>query len=190
MSWLFVLINVCAAGASTPRQCGMKRVSGMTKKAEKTKKSSSAKRVPSRNKKTRHESHCNICKHKDRKEIEAEYLMGLSPYEIVKNFSGISVKSVYAHASATGLDKKRDNTTLPKVRRLIDRANIERMPIAQIRAIVPQLLKLEAQLSGELVEKQEVKGKIGVEIGVSERVQKRVDRILQNIPGISADDIG
>ncbi len=108
----------------------------------------------------RHKKQCKLCKHPEAKEIERQYLLGSSPYELEVDFPGVPVQSIYNHAEMFDLAKKRDNSTLTKIRKILDRAQICKMQITP--QLVSKCLELEAKISGELIERTEVETTINL----------------------------
>ena len=139
-------------------------------------------------KRKQHVAMCSLCKHVDCKEIERAYLDGTSPYQIELDYPGVSAKCVYGHAKMLGLDKKRDNSTLTKVRRILDRANVGKLKISE--ALVGKCLELEAKITGEMVNKHQHEGELKHKHNIENSVKRRLDRIISAIPGVGELDDG
>jgi len=124
-------------------------------------------------KQKQHKALCSVCNHPDCKEIEAEYLRGGSPYQIELDYPGVGHKSVYAHARMFGLDKKRDNTVLTQLRRIIDRGGVKQRKISD--PLLGKAYELTSKITGELVERSEHKHKGELDLKViSEQLQQQL----------------
>jgi hypothetical protein len=71
----------------------------------------------------RHKSHCSICTHIQREEIEYEYISWKSLAEIATEYKLRDRSAVYRHALALGLDSKRDRNLRAALGRLIERVD-------------------------------------------------------------------
>ncbi len=70
----------------------------------------------------RHESHCTICKHGDRAQIEAEFLSWRSPAQIAREFRLGSRQVVYRHMQAMGLFLRRKSDVRAAFQTFIERS--------------------------------------------------------------------
>lgn len=133
----------------------------------------------------RHSGICKVCHHVELADIEQMYLDGYSTYAVSANFKGVSPTNVLNHVRAFQLDKKRDNSTLTKCRRILDKAKIGvRKPSD---ALIGKCLELESKITGELVERKRHEGKVEVEIDLSKQVDNRVNNLLGKI-GVEVDE--
>jgi hypothetical protein len=98
----------------------------------------------------RHESHCKICAHPQRAEIERAFIDWVRAPLIVAKFKLGDRTSIYRHAAALNLDPKRDRNVAAPLREFIERAH--EAPVTGSALI--QAIKLLAQINGrgELVE--------------------------------------
>ena len=55
----------------------------------------------------RHARRCNVCKHPDREAIEVEFLRWRSPDDIAEDYGIADRSSIYRHAHATGIYRRR-----------------------------------------------------------------------------------
>lgn len=69
----------------------------------------------------RHQSHCSICKHSARRQIEAEFLSWRSPAQIAREFKLGSRTAVWRHAKATNLFSQRKANVRNTFMTLIER---------------------------------------------------------------------
>ncbi len=133
-----------------------------------------------------HAKKCAICNHEQRNEIEDKYLDGVSPYQIELDYPGVSNNSVYRHVKIFGLDKKRDNSTLTKIDRLLDRCNLEKIKIDPAKIV--DLLALRSKVKGEITEKHENRNKNEntnkTTIDVSKSIDRQMGRLIDAVPGL------
>lgn len=127
-----------------------------------------------------HASKCKLCKHPERKAIEESYLSGDSAYEIEIEYPGIDHACVYAHVKMFGLEDKRDNSSLTKIRKLLERAGTKRIKLTE--SSVVKLIELQAKITGELIERHKNDTKMTLDL--TEAVQRQVNRVLSAVPGL------
>jgi hypothetical protein len=127
-----------------------------------------------------HSAKCKLCKHPERKAIEESYLGGDSAYDIEIEYPGIDHACVYAHVKMFGLDDKRDNSSLTKIRKLLERAGTKRIKLTE--GSVVKLIELQAKITGELIERHKSDTKMTLDL--TEAVQRRIDRVLAAVPGL------
>src|SRR5579862_7311325 len=93
----------------------------------------------------RHEQNCTICVHRDREEIERDFLGWKSPIQIAIDHGLADKKSVYRHAHALGLFPKRERNIRAALVRIVERAS-EVEPTAQaVVAAVQAYAKINSQ---------------------------------------------
>jgi hypothetical protein len=81
----------------------------------------------------RHAANCRICSHAQREEIEAAFIAWASPANIAKEYGLGDRSSVYRHAHALGLFRRRRHNVRAALERLIEQAgDVE----ANARAVV------------------------------------------------------
>lgn len=71
----------------------------------------------------RHESHCKICVHPQREEIEAAFIIWKSTVQIAADFNLGDRSCIYRHAHAVDLFSRRDPNLLLPLGRFIERAD-------------------------------------------------------------------
>lgn len=82
-----------------------------------------------------HERHCKICSHRDRAEIEADFIEWADPRDIVREYN-ISRASIYRHARAVGLFACRSRNLRFALGRLIESVDsVHPTPDSIVRAI-------------------------------------------------------
>lgn len=134
----------------------------------------------------RHEDSCKVCRSPLRADIEEAYSEGMSPLDIAcdkrfKKFLKEDRSPVYRHVKAFKLDKGRDDSTLKKIRILLERAKLGNRKVSD--PLLGQLLKLEAQITGELVERSHIEGEIGLRLTTDEVVNKRLKNLHERLAG-------
>jgi len=99
----------------------------------------------------RHSSHCGVCAHPDREEIERAFISWISPAKIVTEYKLRDRSAIYRHAHAMALFSERDRNLRAPLGRIIERGDE-----AEITAVsVIQAINLYAKINsrGELVER-------------------------------------
>jgi len=95
---------------------------------------------------SRHSRCCRVCAHPDRDAIEGDYVRWRSPIAIAKDYNLADRSSVYRHAHATGLDRRR---TL-EIRRVMERflEEAEHFPVEQFD-VVTRAVRVYAHLDDD-----------------------------------------
>ncbi len=78
---------------------------------------------PSRLNALRHSRKCRICNHPRREDIESDYLTWLDPAQLAYHYHIRSDSSIYRHARAVGLDKKRRQNIRGALEAILQRAH-------------------------------------------------------------------
>lgn len=128
----------------------------------------------------RHKGKCEICNSPRCKELEDRYLDGESPYDLQREM-GFANQKIYKHVKVFGLDKKRDNSTLAKVDKLIDMANLTEAMI-DVKTYVAALT-LRAKLQGEIVDKQEISNKDDAKSKSTKQLDAEIIEIINESEG-------
>ena len=129
-----------------------------------------------------HAAQCPVCKHKKLKEIEDRYLEGESPQDLSEDptITGkLSRHTIWNHAKVFGLDKRRDNSTLKIVQRIIARAKINTRTVSD--QLLSKCLELQSKLKGEIVERLKHEGEIGLKLTTDEVVDKRMKNLKKRL---------
>lgn len=107
----------------------------------------------------RHISHCRICQHPRREEIEVEFLRWRSPAQIAKEFHLGSRQTVFRHARAFALFQKRAADIRSIFVAVIEQGMTPRMKVsaASVVAAAVALSKLDA--TGKTIERFERVGR-------------------------------
>jgi Zn-dependent peptidase ImmA (M78 family) len=100
----------------------------------------------------RHESHCSICAHAQRDDIEQEFVNWTSPTRIAKGYN-ISRDAIYRHASAIGLFAKRQKNIRSALEKIIEQSGEVDVNAAAVVAAIQAYSKINAQ--GQWVERSE-----------------------------------
>jgi hypothetical protein len=108
--------------------------------------------IPPR-KPTRHESHCIICSHPRRQEIEDDYVAWKSPAIIVLDYKLSNRSLVYRHAAATGLDLKRARNIRAALERIVER--VDDVDVTAASVVQASALIARINTRGELVPEDE-----------------------------------
>ena len=101
---------------------------------------------------SRHEAQCTVCQHKDRSEIEQEFLNWCSPSKIAKGH-GITRDALYRHAHALGLMEKRSRNVRAALERLIEHADVVKPNASAIVSAVATYARINAR--GQWIERTE-----------------------------------
>ncbi len=121
-----------------------------------------------------HSRKCKVCKHPHRKEIERLFIKGLSTHELARLFDGLDHKNIYTHIISTDLDDQLKNATLTTCNYIINSyGKIEDKEPSD--ALMVSALKLRAQITGELKEKNELK------IDINHRINLVADQRIKNL---------
>lgn len=104
----------------------------------------------------RHKSHCSICRHAQREEIEREFISWKSPEKIATEYKLPDRTALYRHAHAVDLFSRRDRNLRAALGRLIERVDeVEATAGAVVQAIT-LLGRINAR--GELVSRDVLVG--------------------------------
>ena len=97
----------------------------------------------------RHARRCNVCKHPDREAIELEFLRWRSPDDIATDHGIADRSSIYRHAHATGIFRRRRQTVRLALEPLLEHACTVKVTASAIISAV----RLYAKMSdtGELI---------------------------------------
>lgn len=101
----------------------------------------------------RHEAHCKICAHPERKEIEREFVSWCSPTRIVKEYNLADRAGVYRHAHAFGLFAKRQRNVRAALEKIIEKAGEVDVNASSVVSAVQACAKINA--AGQWVERHE-----------------------------------
>jgi hypothetical protein len=104
----------------------------------------------------RHASHCTICKHPERDEIEREYLAWKSPAKIADDFKLGDRSAVYRHAEALNLKSRRAQNLRAALECIIE--NVYTVKVTAGAVIQAVALYARINSKGEIVEHQEQEG--------------------------------
>lgn len=127
-----------------------------------------------------HKGNCTICKSPLCKELEARYIDGEGVYDLQREM-GFDNKTIYLHVKAFSLDKKRDNSTLNLVNRLISKVDITKLDV-NIKTYVAAL-QLRAKLKGEIVDKQEIDDKSNAKYKSTKQLDAEIIEIINESEG-------
>ena len=100
----------------------------------------------------RHESHCSICAHAQRDDIEQEFVNWTSPTRIAKRYN-VSRDSIYRHARAQGLMLKRHRNVRTALEKIIEHASEVKPNANSVVAAVGAYARINAL--GQWVERSE-----------------------------------
>lgn len=103
-------------------------------------------------KQSRHERDCKVCRHPRREIIEQEWTSWGDTSEIAKTH-GLSRDSIYRHAHALGLFKKRRRNVRAALEKIIEKAGAVEVTAAAVVSAVQAYAKINAQ--GQWVERIE-----------------------------------
>jgi|SRR6516165_9968495 hypothetical protein len=120
--------------------------------AKKTKSSGNQSRTELASSRSRHETHCTVCRHADRADVEQAFLNWSSPAKIVKGYS-ITRDALYRHAHALGLMEKRSRNVRAALERLIEHADVVQPNASAIVSAVATYAKINAR--GQWIERTE-----------------------------------
>jgi hypothetical protein len=101
----------------------------------------------------RHKSHCKICAHPQREEIERAYIDWVSPAQIAAEFKLRDRSCIYRHAHALNLVALRDRNSRALLHRYLERADEAPVTAGGVMQAITLLGRLNAR--GELVEPDE-----------------------------------
>ena len=100
----------------------------------------------------RHEYHCKLCSHAERRDIEEAFINWVSPGRIAKQY-GFSRDSVYRHAHALGLMEKRRCNLRSALERIIEKAGEVEATAAAVVSAVAAYAKINA--AGQWIDRTE-----------------------------------
>ncbi len=101
----------------------------------------------------RHAAKCTICAHAQREEIEAAFISWKSPISIVTEYGLVDTASVYRHAHALDLFKKRERNIRAALEKIIERAGEVEVTASAVVAAVQAYAKINA--AGEWIDRTE-----------------------------------
>src|SRR5271156_7183760 len=101
----------------------------------------------------RHQRNCSVCAHHQREEIEAAFTNWRSPAAIAEEFSLADRASVYRHAHALGLFRKRQRNVRAALERIIENAGEADVTASAVVAAVQAYAKINA--AGEWIDRTE-----------------------------------
>jgi hypothetical protein len=104
----------------------------------------------------RHKSHCKICAHPQREEIERAYIDWVSPAQIAAEFKLRDRSCIYRHAHALNLVPLRDRNSRALLHRYLERADEAPVTAGGVMQAITLLARINAR--GELVELDEQVG--------------------------------
>lgn len=100
----------------------------------------------------RHESGCKVCAHPDRADIEMAWLSWRDTTRLAKQY-GLSRDSIYRHAHALGLFRKRQRNLRAALERMIEKAGDVEVTASAVVAAIQAYAKINSQ--GQWVERSE-----------------------------------
>ena len=101
----------------------------------------------------RHAAECKICCHRQRDEIERDFVNWRSPASITKQYGLRNRSTVYRHAHAVGLFPKRQRNVRAALEKIIERAGEVDVTASAIVAAVQAYTKINA--AGQWVDRSE-----------------------------------
>jgi len=101
----------------------------------------------------RHSSHCGICSHPQREEIERDFVHWVSPQQIALEYKLSHRSCVYRHAHATGLDLSRSRNLRTALERIVERVGDVDVTAGAIVQAVALLARINSR--GELIPNDE-----------------------------------
>ena len=105
----------------------------------------------------RHKSHCSICAHPQREEIEREFISWKSPKKIAIEYKLRDRTALYRHAHAVYLFSKRNRNLRAPLGRIIERADDAPVTAGAIIQAIALYARINAR--GELVAPDEQVGR-------------------------------
>lgn len=124
---------------------------------------------------------CNLCKHKDKEEIEARYHEWRSPESLAQDYPDLNHDGIRRHMKAFKLDEKRNSNLMGACTAIMERGFtcMKNSPV-DAKSVV-SAANLRAKLAGLITEKREHSGKVTNEIDISKQVNKQIGNILDVI---------
>jgi hypothetical protein len=98
----------------------------------------------------RHESHCKICAHPQREEIEEKFTDWMSSAKIAAEFKLGDRSSIYRHANAMNLYSKRNRNLRAPLSLIVERADEAVITAAAVMQAISMLARMNKR--GELVD--------------------------------------
>ena len=92
----------------------------------------------------RHNRKCNVCRHAEREAIEHDFLRWHSPDRIAEDYGIADHSSIYRHAHATGLFKRRAQTIRLALEPIIERADTVKVTAYSIVRAIELYARLNA----------------------------------------------
>jgi hypothetical protein len=104
----------------------------------------------------RHESHCTICSHPQREEIEHSFISWASPAAIVEEYQLGSRYAIYRHGHATGLMETRGRNMHAALWKIIEQVDQVEPTAASVILAIALSARINAR--GEIMQRSEVAG--------------------------------
>jgi len=105
----------------------------------------------------RHQSHCSICAHPQRQQIDEAFVSWKRPAGIAAEFKLPDRSAVYRHAHATGLMERRGRNIREVLDRLIERADEVEVTGPFLLQVIDRRARMNAR--GEIVARSESVGR-------------------------------
>jgi hypothetical protein len=105
---------------------------------------------------SRHKSHCSICAHPHREDIERAYISWKSVAKIADEYKLGDRSAVYRHVHALDLGSKRARNIRAALERMIEKVDVVPVTAGAIVQAIALYARINAQ--GELVERREQVG--------------------------------
>src|ERR1700719_3098504 len=93
----------------------------------------------------RHSKRCRICSHRQREDIERDFIRWRSPAEIAKTYHLKDRSTVYRHAQALNLFPKRQRNVRAALERIIEKAGEVDVTAPAVVAAVQTYAKINSQ---------------------------------------------
>jgi hypothetical protein len=101
----------------------------------------------------RHSKRCRICSHRQREDIERDFIRWRSPAEIAKTYHLKDRSTVYRHAQALNLYPRRQRNVRAALERIIEKAGEVEVTAGAVVAAVQAYAKINA--AGQWIERTE-----------------------------------
>jgi hypothetical protein len=118
----------------------------------------------------RHARDCTICSHKDREQIESEYVAWESPTKLARRFH-ISRRTIYRHSHALNLFEKRTRNVRSALEKIIERGCETQIGARGLVAAVEAYSKINTQ--GKWLDRREL-------VNLNELFDKMSEEELEN----------
>jgi len=123
----------------------------------------------------KHRAICSICKRDDCALIEEDYLTGASVGELLRRWK-MQRRNWERHCAFFRLRERRDYSSRRMIHRMLDRVNLENVDVDNPQLLLG-ILRLNAQIGGELTEKVELGGGVDVRVQAETLVQNLIKKI-------------